>query len=184
MLSDLILYQNIMEDAFDRQLNEKLSALKPFHGTISDKIGIENEYLLVDENLKPVTQSVRDNIISCVPLSKHEIGASQIELNYLPTSVKDGYQGIYCHMKECEAQLSKALNKYGCFAVRLGFYPGSLNDIRITDNAEVYQNVLDRYKTMRKKYVECSVGDISLGERIHELIAGGQSSQLNIQVIK
>jgi Uncharacterized conserved protein len=182
MQSDIKSYQTIMKYAFEKQLLKRVSSLKNIYYDMDDKVGLENEYFIVDKNLKPIDQSIRDEFVSKVPMTKCELGASQIEFNSIPTSIKYGYSNLLCHVKKYEAYISTVADQYGCYILRMGTYPGKLEDIRVTYYPEVYQNVLEQYKDNRKGYIDNNIGYINLGDRIHELIAGCQSSQLNIQV--
>lgn len=184
MADNIYEFQAEMQKAFNNQLNSKQEAVKDIQCTIDGKIGIENEYMVVDKEFKPVKQDIRDYIINENALWKQELGASQIEFNSLPISIENGHEELLCHVKQQEAIIAKQLAKYGCHILRIGFYPGSLSEIKITDIAEHYQNILDRYSKYRKEYFDCNLGSIEMGDHINAMIGGGQSSQLNMQVRK
>lgn len=179
---NILSYQQEMKEAFRIQLNNRMMDKMKINYPIDKKIGLENEYFIVDKNMNPGPQAIRDLIVQKNQLFKNELGASQIELNTIPISIENGHEDILNFIKEQECIVARQLEQYQCYLLRMGFYPGKLNGIQITNNAEIYKSMLDKYKRYRKSYFECNVGKINLGNRMPELISGCQSSQLNLQV--
>lgn len=182
MADNIFCYQDEMQKAFIKQLKKRCSESKDIGCSIDGKVGIENEYMVVDKELKPAPQAIRDYFINENPLWKRELGASQIEFNSLPISVETDHEKLLNHVKQQEETVAKQLEKYDCHILRMGFYPGNLSDIKITDISERYQSILDKYSMYRKEYFDCNLGGIDMGQHINAMIGGGQSSQLNLQV--
>ena len=177
-------FQSEMQMAFNNQLKSKRAKVKDIQGIIDGKIGIENEYMLVDKEFNPVKQDIRDYIISENKHWKKELGASQIEFNSRPIFIENGHEELLNHVKQQEEIIAKQLAKLNCYILRIGFYPGRISDIKVTDSAKDYQDILDRYSMYRKEYFDNKLGCIEMGDNINAMIGGGQSSQLNIQVRK
>jgi len=149
---------------------------------IDSRIGLENEYLIVNNDMRPVSQSFRDSILHEEPLLKRELGISQIELNTIPISIENGHEEVLYFVKEQEYAIAKKVKNYGCSIIRIGCYPGSLNDLQATYDPEHNQKILDIYGKMRREYFDSYIGNVKIGNRIHELISGCQASELNIEV--
>ena len=175
-------YQTEMQSAFEKQLHVRLNEIRQADVAIEDKVGIENEYLIIDSNYKPVEQCIRDEIVREIPYTKCEIGASQLEFNSLPVSISCGMENLYIHICDFENKLIDRLKAYNCYALRMGCYPGSVNDLKVTTGNFMYQELLDEYYGLRKKCIVSTIGDISFEEKLHEMIIGCQSSQLNIEI--
>lgn len=179
---DILSYQKEMKEAFRLQLNNNLKNNMYSDYFLDNTLGLENEYFIVDINMNPAPQTVRDELLQENQTLKKELGASQIELNTVPISIEHGHEAIINYVKEQEYVMAKQLEKYECYLLRMGVYPGKIDTIHITNEPEIYKNMLDKYKQVRRDYFDCSVGAINLGGRIPELIGGCQSSQLNLQV--
>lgn len=171
-----------MRKAFDEQINKNLSCINKIDVAIDHRIGLENEYFIIDKDKNPVTQSFRDSILQGELFFKKELGVSQIELNTIPISIEQGHEEVLHFIKEQENAIVKKAKKFGCSVIRMGFYPGNLDDIQATYDPEHNQKILNVYEKMRKDYFDCYIGDVNIGSRMHELISGCQASELNMEV--
>lgn len=176
-------FQLNMRKSFNKQYNEKINRLD-LNETIGNRnlVGIETEYLIVDDNYKLVAEEIRNNIVKSHTFLKKELGASQIEINSDPVSLKYGYKDLLSDIKFKEKLLVSEANKYNCQILRMGMYPGSVNDILITNDHGRYNDKLDTIREIRPAYINRSIGNVELNESIHEFIGGCQSCHFNIEV--
>jgi len=167
---------------FDRQL----AAYQTTHNSSASDyalLGVESEYLLLDQDLKPVEQLIRDDIIHSGSSFCRELGAAQIETTTRPFDIKrEGHWGLLEDILRLEKELIYQATRRNCYVFRGGIYPGLLDNIALTNDRPHY---LDLYNSIEQSVKECSqkaVNGIPLRHKSTRYLALSQASQLNIQV--
>ncbi|MEK5547575.1 glutamate-cysteine ligase family protein [Paenibacillus sp. FSL L8-0689] len=172
----------LMNRAFLRQLRQLEKNILVTKNNLSGIMGFETEYLLFDFEFNLVDEKVRNRVIENATFIKREIGASQIELVSRPFTLAEGLENLINEMQQMEQEAAAIAHAQNNRLARLGTYPGSFTDLEITDDRENYQMILDQFKSSRKHHLELHLGEVDLSSRVHELISGCQSTQMNVQV--
>lgn len=173
-------FQEKMLSSFWIQKNIKEEAILSSNTSIKNTIGIENEYLIIDEKGCLVSSDIRDKIISYTNYTQPELGQSQIEFCSEPFEVSRNWKEIVNTLLKHEDEINNVAARFNCRLVRIGCYPGDIKDIKICSSPQKNNIILDNFKKSKSSFIK-SVKNNFLDDA-HLLLAGCQSSQLNIRI--
>ncbi len=178
--------QREMEEAFFEQLHARCQPADNEELSFPPKVGIETEYLLVDNQGKLIPEAVRNRILEHVPHSSAELGMSTIETHTAPVLMSDSNHSMLQEMRAIEREAVDAASSQGCRLVRIGSYPGSFADLDITQQPDRYQWLMDLSHKLHgvdddsRPLVQ--LGNITLPRRRCDVMSGCQSIHMNIQL--
>jgi len=173
--------EQAMRESFEQQVEEILDSAEKYEHETTWKVGLETEYGLVDNNLRPVGHELRDELIGDLDFADVEVGGSQVELRtdpMMPQSLSE----LKNNLEEHESELIQEAGDLGLNLVRSGTNPFvNTNDIPISSE-EKYQQVPSFYEKARHEEIQGSFGckDV-IDPRDSDLAALINSTQVNVQ---
>lgn len=179
-------HQRRMEEAFFRQLPERCRPGGEQERPLPMTVGIETEYLIVDEQGQLLPESVRNRMLELLPHSSPELGVSTIETHTDPVPIVDTSHGMIQEMQRVEQEAIQVASSLGCSLVRVGAYPGPFQDLAITQQPDRYQHLMDlchHFHALDEDDIPIiQIGTLTLPRKRCEVLSGCQSIHLNLQI--
>jgi gamma-glutamyl:cysteine ligase YbdK (ATP-grasp superfamily) len=179
-----IAHQRKMEEAFFTQLQQRCCPAENHAARAMPMIvGIETEYLLVNEAGELISEALRNRILERLPHSSPELGSSTIETHTRPVPLLHDTWGMLQEMRHIELDAVRAARQQGCRLVRIGAYPGAFDDLAITQEPDRYQRLMDVSHEMHGHGAPpIRIGTITLPQKRCNIMSGCQAIHINIQV--
>jgi gamma-glutamyl:cysteine ligase YbdK (ATP-grasp superfamily) len=181
--------QQQMEEAFARQLRERCHPAPHRDGRpLPVQVGVETEYLLVDEHNNLISEARRNRILEALDHSSPELGVSTLETHTDPVPLIDdhGACSLLREMQRIEDETAAAAGRHGCSLVRMGAYPGSFASLAVTQQPDRYQRLMDISHTLHgvddNTASTVQIGEIQLPYKRCEVMSGCQSIHINMQI--
>lgn len=180
--------QQQMRVAFHHQLQERCRPNGAEAKPLPMKVGVETEYLIIDQQGRLIPETVRNRILAALPEASPELGVSTIETHTNPSRLWDGPAELLHELHETEDRTRAALSEEHCRLVRIGAYPGSFDDLAVTQQPERYRRLMDVSHELHgitddaPPLPRVTLGTITLPRKKCEIMAGCQSVHLNIMV--
>jgi gamma-glutamyl:cysteine ligase YbdK (ATP-grasp superfamily) len=181
--------QQEMEEAFARQLHERCRPAPPDGGRLLPvMVGIETEYLVVDEHDRLISEARRNRVLEELDHSSPELGVSTLETHTdpVPPIGDDGTCSLLHEMQRIEQQTIAAAERQGCALVRMGAYPGAFAKLAVTQQPDRYQRLMDISHELHGVESEpaprIQIGTIELPRERCTIMSGCQSIHINMQV--
>ncbi len=178
--------QRIMEEAFYRQLRERCQPDDNPQRALPMVVGIETEYLVVDQQGQLISEAQRNQILAALAHSTPELGMSTLETHTEPVPAFDVEWGMLQEMQRVERAAIAAAHKERCRLVRVGAYPGLFTDLDITRQPDRFATLMDICHSLHGVFENGAdlirVGNITLPQRRCNIMSGCQSIHINIQV--
>ncbi|NJO06307.1 MAG: hypothetical protein HC876_12715 [Chloroflexaceae bacterium] len=176
-------HQRQMTEAFFEQLHERCRPNG--HTALPMVVGLESEYMLIDEQGQLIDEVLRNQILAELPDGSAELGACSIETHTEPIVIAGGDYNLLHEARRVEQQANRVAAQHGTRLVRIGTYPGSFADLRVTQEPPRYQNLLDishRMLAIDGVLSPVQVGAVTLPTLRCETMCGCQSIHLNVQI--
>ncbi len=153
-------YQRRMREQFLIEAGKTLRAWTPGDHRVV-RLGIEAEFSVVDTNLNPIDQSIRD--AACRELAGFvtpELGASQIEIATRPVDVRqESGMALLHELQDCENQLVSFMLRHDAHLLRLGANPFiPVSAIKRTAGKEKYQRCPDFHNAHQRPGMDRYIG--------------------------
>ena len=161
-------YQIRMREQFIAQAQDVLKRCSP-RDTNRFQVGFETEFSVVDAELKPADQSLRDLAVQTFDFVGIELGASQIEIATKPVDIRNqsGLKALE-ELKRCESLLAAWLRQRGGYLLRLGAHPLVLiREIVKTQGVPKYRHCPDFHNQHQRRGMDHYIGNshsINVGE--------------------
>lgn len=178
-------HQQAMREAFQQQLWERCRPDGAPDRQPTLVVGLESEYILIDDQHRLASEATRNQILAVLPDSSAELGACSIETHTDPVMIAGADYGLLQETQRVEQRAVAVAAEYGARMVRIGTYPGPFRDLRVTQQPPRYQNLLDISHAMHQVNGHLSpvqVGNVQLPRMRCETMCGCQSIHLNMQI--
>lgn len=174
--------QGAMSDAFRYQLLKRMECSDDSELQSPLMVGVETEYLVVDQHGNLAEGTVRDQIVRELPGSSVELGASVLETHTAPVPICGTQRNLLQEALQTEAKAVQVAQRFGYCLVRLGSYPGSFRNIATSRSPDRYQRQIDLLHSLYPEGSRRKAGFLTLPLQPCGIMGGCQSTQLNIQV--
>lgn len=145
-------------------------------------VGLETEYLLIDAQGQLITEQQRNALLEHLPDASAELGCSMLETHTRPVPIVDSHGGLLTEAQQVERHARSVATAQGYRLVRLGTYPGCLDDICISRYPDRYRLLLETCMFLRHPDRPVQAGNITLPDDPAIVMGASLATHLNIQL--